>query len=241
MLRRLLLFSFCLISFWGKAGGDKWQLTLLLSPSLETYNDREAPDIFDYKLSYNVGFEYRYFLAPDFSFSTGATFLNKGFSTQPVYANSGIETSGNILISARYIGVPFNFNGHFKATEKLDFIVSAGLTGGYLVNESFIGRRINGDEELQEGVFYTDTDQRQPLDIFNNLYLGWNFGVGFCQYIASKMVIAVEPYYRRQINDAIDPSSAATGWVKPRLDSFCLDLKVGYYFNRNIRNYRKEF
>lgn len=241
MVKQLFILVFTLFTLGTFAGGDKWQLTLLLSPSLETYNDRAAPDIFDYKLSYNVGVEYKYFLAPDFSFSTGAMFLNKGFSTRPVYANSGLETAGNILISARYIGVPFNFNGHFKLTEKLDFIVNAGLTGGYLVNDSFIGRRINGDKELQDPLFEDASDQRQPLDIFSNIYLGWNLGIGFCKYVASKMVIAVEPYYRRQINDAIDPSSAATGWVKPRLDSFCLDLKVGYYFNRNIRNYRKEF
>ena len=241
MKKTLLSFLLFFSVLFGFASGEKFQITLLLSPSFETYNDRLAPDIFDYKLSYNIGVEYKHFLAPDFSFSSGILFLNKGFSTKPVYVNSGIDTKGNINISARYLSIPFNFDGHIKLTDKLDFIISAGVTGGYLVSESFIGRRVKGDEEIQEGIFSTNSPDRQPLDIFSNTYFGLNLGVGLCQYIKSKMVISVEPYYRRQVNDAIDPTSAASGYLKPRLDSFCMDIKIGYYFNKNIRNYRKKF
>ena len=241
MKKAFLSFLLVCCSLYGFSTGEKFQITLMFSPSFETYNDRQLPDIFDYKLSYNIGVEYKHFLAPDFSFSTGLLFQNKGFSTKPVYLNSGIDTKGNINISARYLTIPFTFDGHIKLANKLDLILSAGINGGYLVNESFIGRRVNGEEEIQEGIFSTNSEDRQLLDIFSNTYFGVNLGVGLCKYIKSKMVIAVEPFYRRQINDAIDPTSRASGYIEPRLDSFCLDVKIGYYFNKNIRNYRKKF
>lgn len=224
-----------------QAAGEKFQITAVFSPSFETYNDRKQPDIFNYKLSYNVGVNYKHFLAPDFSVSTGILFQNKGFSTRPVYVNSTAGTEGNIHISARYLSVPINLEGHLKISEKLDFVMSAGFTGGYLVSESFIGRRINGEEEIKEGVFYTDSEDRQPLDIFNDIYFGLNLGAGFCKYIKSKMVLVIEPTYRRQLNGAIDVNSAAVGYIEPRLDSWCIDFKIGYYFNKNIRNFRKTF
>lgn len=247
MRGKLLLLLFVLFAelLWAsgdkKNSGEKFQITLLVSPSFETMNDRKAPNIFDYKFSYNTGIEYKHFLAPDFSISSGVIFQNKGFRTDPVYINNTGNSRGHILIAARYLTVPLVFDGHIKIAEKFDFIMSAGICGGYLVNESFIGRRIDGDAEVAEGLFSSPSADRQPLDVFNNMYWGLNLGAGFCKYIASKLVIAVEPYYRRQLNSAIDPTSRARGYQEPRFDSFSLDVKIGYYFNKNIRNYRKTF
>src|SRR5690606_16486038 len=131
-----------------QASGEKFQITLMLTPSFENMNYRKAPNLFQYKLSYNVGLEYKHFLAPDVSVSTGILFQNKGFRTQPVYADPAVAPSGNILIAARYLSIPLNLDGHIKLSETLDFILSGGITGGYLLSDSFIGRRLHGDAEL---------------------------------------------------------------------------------------------
>lgn len=240
LLRICLLGVFILVSLVSNAQLDKYQITLMLTPSFENMNDRDLPNIFQYKLSYNLGAEFKLFLAPDVSVSSGVIFQNKGFRTTPQYTNPNI-TDGHIIISARYFCVPLNLDGHIPIAEKTDLVLSGGITGGRLFDETFVGRRLNGEEEIREGLFKTENDDRQTLDVFSDYYWGINLGFGICQYIKSKMVVAIEPFYRRQLNGAIDPTSAARGYLEPRFDSFSVDCKIGYYFNKNIKNYKKSF
>ncbi len=240
-IKKFILGFFCLAFINAHAQLDKYQISLMLTPSYENMNDRDFPNIFEYKLSYNLGAEFKLFLSPDISVSSGIIFQNKGFKTQPEYTNPDALQKGHIVISARYISVPLNIDGHIPIAEKFDFIISGGLTAGHLYDDTFVGRRINGDEEIKEGFFGTVSEDKQPFDVYNDWYFGLNVGFGFCQYIKSKMISAVEPYYRRQLNQAIDPTSAASGYGAPRLDSFSVDCKIGYYFNKNINNKRKSF
>jgi hypothetical protein len=254
MLRSFLLFSslLCLLgSLRAQEEGvkkiEKYQITVLLAPSIERLSDRNIKLALplEWKPSYHVGMEYKRFLDPDLSFSTGFFFQNKGFKTRPrILRSDGTfddTKRGNIIVSARYLTVPVGFDKHFTILKKLHFMISGGVMGGYLVNQTFNGKRFDAPDNLRDPIFGDFANEVSNIRWFNKRYFAWNVGVGFIQYIKSKFVVVAQPMYQRQFSNALDPEGALVGYDKPRLDSFSLDLKAGYFFNKQIKNARKSF
>jgi hypothetical protein len=235
-----LLLIFSLFGVNALAQGNKYQITAVLTPSYEQLNFRKMPNIFEHKLSYNAGFEYKLFLTPDLSFTTGLQLQNKGFSTRPVYFGN-LAGPGNLVISARYINAPLTFDYHIPIVHKFDIIISGGITAGILVHQSIVGKRIDADLELNDPLLPSGDISRSNIDWFNRKYFGYNVGFGFCKYIMSKLVVIAQPMYRRQANATFDALSPIQGGDITRLDSYSFDIKVGYYFNPQIGNKRKSF
>jgi len=199
----------------------------------------------EWKPSYHIGIEYKRFLDPDLSFSTGLFFQNKGFKTRPkILRSDGTfddTKRGNIIISARYLTIPVGFDKHFQIKRKFHFMISGGFMGGYLINQTFNGKRFNAPDNLRDPLFGAFSNQVSNITWFNRKYFAWNVGVGFIQYIKSKLIVIIQPMYQRQFTNALDPDGPLVRAEKPRLDSFSLDLKAGYFFNKQIKNARKSF
>ncbi len=224
---------------------DKYQITVNLSPSMEHFNDRtiglQLPN--QWKASYHFGFEYRRFLDPNFSVHVGLNFQNKGFKTEPfILLSTGQiapDKAGHIIVSARYLTIPLGIDKHFQLAKKLDLVLTTSFAGGRLVNQTMVGRRFDGPEDLEDPLFGRLAAGSSNIHWYGKYYLGANIGIGLAKYIKSKLLIVVQPMYQRQLNNALDPDGPIIGTEKPRLDSFSLDIKVGYYFNKQIKNNRK--
>jgi len=224
---------------------DKYHLTAVLSPSFEKISDRNIGQSLplEWKPSYHFGFEYKGFLDPDLSITLGIHFQNKGFRTRPrVMSTPGIideERKGHIIISARYLTIPVGFDKHFKLADRTYLLASAAVHGGILINQTFSGKRFDAPDEIEDPLFKNAINRRDNIDWFKREYFAWSAGVGIVQYIKAKLVISVQPMYQRQLNDNIDPDGPVIGTDKPRFDAFYLNLKAGYYFNKQIKNYKK--
>lgn len=239
----LVAFIFCFHE--GLKSQDIYHLTAVLSPSFEKISDRRIQYSLplEWKPSYHFGFEYKGFLDPDFSFTTGIHFQNKGFRTRPrIMSLPGVideERTGHIRISARYLTIPFGLDKHFQIGKRTHLMASAALHGGILINQVFSGSRIDGPEDIQDPLFLGLKDEASNIDWFRRPYFAWSAGFGIVQYIKAKLVLSVQPMYQRQLNDNIDPDGPVSGTEKPRFDAIYINFKGGYYFNKQIKNYKK--
>src|SRR5262245_12177011 len=84
-MRRIAILLLCTaFSMPARAGSEKFQLTLMLSPTVEWMHFSKSPNaalynsLWGQKLSYNFGFEYKRFIDPSMSISFGAVYMNKG-------------------------------------------------------------------------------------------------------------------------------------------------------------------
>ena len=135
-----------------KAGDEKFQLMLLMSPTVEWARfsksiDAAAYNAYGSKLSYNFGFEYKRFFDPSLSFSTGIMYMNKGFRNEAQYTDvNGQPVDGVTLFNAHMVAVPLYLNIHHRVARKakLEMIYTAGLAGGYLFSESVRNRDYYG-------------------------------------------------------------------------------------------------
>ena len=229
-----------------QAGGEKFQITLLLSPSAEWVYFRNSEnaglynDIFGSKLSYNFGLEYKRFFDPSLSFSTGFMYQNKGFrNTYQVARADGSSQEATTLGSAHVATLPLYLNAHHRLARKTEMIYTAGLGVGYVMSQTVRNRNYTGEEDASDGFFDTGNG-RSNINFFKDLYLGLHVGVGISAYLKSRVVLIVQPMYKYQLNDGRDPSLPINDYFSAKMNSFSLDIKVGYFFNRQINNRRKE-
>lgn len=243
------LLAICILVFSVPLKADeKYQVTGQLSPSYETinYRNRDFRKLGGYKLSYNFGFEYKNFLSPVFSVSTGLQFQNKGFrNILEFYSSDSVKIfkDGALVINAYYLMAPFDLNWDIQLFNKTALVFSTGFSTGFLLRQEMVGKRIPL-ELAQKNPITGEPLEMGPekIDWFKRFYFGWNGGIGITQYIKSKLVLSVEPMYTRQLNKLIDPwGPVKTGDTKPRFDSFAIHVRLGYYFNDQIANYKKEF
>jgi hypothetical protein len=242
--RYIFIAFFCILLILKGNASEKFQVTFQLAPTYEKLSPRDKvyKGLFGYKLSYNFGVEYRVFSSPDFSFSTGILMQDKGFRNELQFKTSdSISQTGAIAISTKYLTVPLDLNRHIHIAEKTELVLTGGFSFGYLFSQSFIGRRVPDDLATNTNTFLGEevTDKRSNIDWFNKLYWGLDLGVGVTQYIKSKMVIMVQPTYYRQLNKVVNPEGPLRADFSPKLDSFALNIRVGYYFSDQIKNYKK--
>jgi hypothetical protein len=240
----LLLVLLCLAPKL-RAGDEKYQLTLLLSPTSEwlrfsqtlsagTYNN-----LFGTKLSYNFGLEYKRFFDPSLSLSTGVVYMNKGFRNK---ISNGDGTFGTTLMSVHIAAIPLSLNVHHRLRRKVEMIYTAGITAGYVFSERGRNNNFSGEDNPEEGLFDFSTNG-SALNLFRDYYVGVQLGIGISTYIKSRIVLIVQPMYRYQLHDARDFSgqfNSADPFVA-RLNSFGIDLKIGYFFTKQIRNRKKQY
>lgn len=227
---------------------EKYQITGQLTPSYETmnYRDKTFRRMAGYKLSYNLGFEYKNFLSPVFSISTGVQIQNKGFKNILEFYSSDsakIFDDVTLMVNAYYLVAPVDLNWDIQIFDKTSLIISTGFSPGILFRQEMVGKRI--PEELSERNPFTGRTLeagREKIEWFNRFYFGWNGGLGITQYIKSKLVISLQPVYTRQLNKLIDPlGPVKTAGTTPKFDSYAIHFRVGYYFNDQIANYKKDF
>lgn len=213
----------------------------ITDPTVE--EDRLA---FGWKATYNFGAEFKYYLAPGTSLSTGAMLQDKGFRNLLTVSTSD-SLSGNsefekpaLIGSAKYLTVPLNLNMHFKINRKSRFLVSPGIVYGRLVTQNLLGKRISPDQENTNTSVFKVESGKSNIDLFNRAYVGFDLGLGFTKYIKDKMVLTIQPHYIWQRNNALNEDSGAVGGDKIRFNSFLLDIRFGYYYNSQIKNRRKD-
>lgn len=247
VLRRLtVVVLIVLTSGLAKAGGEKFQITLLLSPSAEWVYFRNSAnaglynDIFGTKLSYNFGIEYKRFFDPSLSFSTGFLYQNKGFRNTYTQENlDGTIEEGTTLGSAHFATLPLYLNAHHGITRKTEMIYTAGLGIGYLMSQTVRNVNYTGEDNAQDGLFDTGNG-RSNINFFRDFYLGLHAGVGISTYIRSRIVLVLQPMYKYQLNDGRNPELPINDLFAAKLNSFAVDIKVGYFFTKQVRNRKKE-
>lgn len=245
-MRNALLAILLMMSLGARAGGEKFQINLLLSPTAEwlwfnnSYNAELYNAIWGTKVSYNFGIEYKRFFDPSLSLSTGIQYYNKGFRNVDVQAGTG-NKKAITLMSAHIVAVPLLLNAHHDITRKVEMIYTAGIAGGYLFQERVRNKNYS-DEEAPEQGFLDVRNGSSNVDLFNDLYVGLHLGVGVSAYVKSRVVLVVQPMYKYQINNARDYGGqfVSSDPFSAHLNSFGVDLKVGYFFTKQVRNRRKD-
>jgi hypothetical protein len=238
---------------------SKYQITLLLSPSIEGYNPRNK-DVkrlwktqgYQTKFTYNFGVEYKKFLSPMSSFSTGLIYQNKGYRailSEASAGSNGLAAKNVFVLSVYYLMIPANLNFYSKLSKRSMLIYTVGLTNGIYLSDNGKYKRMD-EEQLQtfkdpftnEGI----TDQVFHYGIFSKRYTGLNLAAGYLKYIKAKMVIEFQLQYQRQLNKSIRKDapvvySYQTGIFYPKFDSFALNFRIGYYFNKQIKTTKEGF
>lgn len=243
----VLLIFFFQLSF-NSLADEKYQITGQLSPSYETinYRNKNFRSLGGYKLSYNFGFEYKNFLSPVFSVSTGLQLQNKGFrNVLEFYSSDSVKIfkDGALVINAYYLMAPLDLNWDIQLFNKTALVLSTGFSAGYLLRQEMVGKRIPSELEQKNPMTGEPLiPGTEKIDWFKHFYFGWNGGLGITQYIKSKLVLTIQPVYTRQLNKLIDPwGPVRTGETTPKFDSYAIHFRLGYYFNDQIANYKKEF
>lgn len=247
-MRKLVLSLFLIWSqtaVW--AGSEKFQLTMMLSPTVEWMRFGRSPiadlynELWGRKLSYNFGLEYKRFVDPSLSLSIGAMYMNKGFRNK-IPDITGLTSAGVTLASVHIVAVPVSVNIHHSLRRKVEMIYSAGLSGGWLLSET-VRNKYYSDEEVPNQGLLDLTKGRSNVNLFNDYYIGAHAGIGISAYIKSRVVLIVQPMYRMQINNARDLQGqfSSSDYFTARLNSFGVDVKLGYFFSKQFRNRKKEY
>lgn len=253
-MKRALLASLLVMSvFVSKAGDEKFQLTLLMSPTAEWVRFSQSPNapiynkLWGTKLSYNFGFEYKRFFDPSLSLSTGIMYMNKGFRNQiledATTNNLGTQEQVGVTLASMHIAaVPVYLNAHHRLKRKVEMIYTAGIAGGYLFAERVRNNYYSGESNPQQG-FIDNSPGAATVNLFVDYYVGAHVGVGISAYVKSRIVMIIQPMYKLQINDARDFYGAfsSSDPFAVRMNSFGIDFKIGYFFTKQIRNRKKEF
>ena len=235
--------------------GEKYSVNLILSPSYEKigFRNRLIDNPFDAKLSYNFGVDYRYYIEPEISFSAGLQFNKRGFRTHPTYKTSDGQVQdfddAVVVISANYLSLPFEIQYNFQPFFRTEISLHTGLCYGYLVNQTFKGKRISNEIQPSEEFLKGLEEKSKAINWFDKSYIGWIAGFSVSRAIKSRLVITVNPTYYRQLDRALNPygpvkedSRDRNGnpvLINPKFDSFSLNLKLGYYFSDQIENTKK--
>jgi len=251
-----LILIVCLLSIFhpSYSSGDKFEIKGILSPTFETMRpgNRLFKDDWGYKLSYNFGLEYKYYLKPDISFSTGILYQDKGYRS--VYSenkNPSLLYNNSIFITSfEYFMIPTNLNIHFETSTRSRFLLVMGLTNGYLWKAKASYKRVSDDELnlIKDGNSDLDPEDNSynMLPYSYKRFTGVNLGFKFSKYIKSKMIIEFGAIYSRQLNRVSRVTEAADVlgnyyYIKPKFDAFIFDIRLGYFFNKQIKNSGKDF
>lgn len=227
-----------------RAGDEKYQLTLVLSPSAEWLHFRNTSfnynQLYGSKLSYNFGFEYKRFWDPSLSFSTGIQYQNKGFRNKTAWTIAGRNGTGITTGSAHFLVVPLYLNIHNRLSRKTELIWTAGLAGGYLLSQTVKNRDFPNNNDQQDDALIPLSNGVSNFNMFRDFHLGIHLGVGISAYVKSRIVMIIQPTYRYQLNDARNPYYTSSDYFTGKLNSLALDFKIGYFFTKQIRNRRKD-
>jgi hypothetical protein len=252
----LSLLFVAILALEGLCGGDKFEIKGILSPTFETMRpgNRYYKDDWGYKLSYNFGIEYKYYLKPDISFSTGVLYQDKGYRS--VYSknlNPKLLLNNSVFITSfEYIMIPTNFNIHFETSTRSRFLFVFGMTNGYLWKAKAGYKRVSDDEisaiKDANSSFNSEDNSYDMLPYAkkSRRFTGANIGFKFSKYIRSKMVAEVGIIYSRQLNkwkeeDPVGYDNGTAYILRPKFDAFIFDVRLGYFFNKQIKNSGKDF
>lgn len=230
------------------------ETTFIVAPSTENLvvnllqplpnGDRKLD--FGWKVTYNFGAEFKYYLSPGTSVSTGLMLQDKGFrnllevaTTDSLSGNGEFEKPA-LIGSAKYITAPLDLNMHIKTSRKSRILLSGGIIYGRLFTQNLLGKRISPEQENTQTSIFAVESGKSNIQLFNKSYFGLNFGVGFTKYIKDKMVLTIQPHYIWQRGNALDDDAPVVGGDKIRFNSFLVDVRFGYYYNSQIKNRKKE-
>ncbi len=232
---------------------EKFQFNFILGPSYEKIGTRNAniENPFSFKYSYNIGSEFKYYLSPKVSSNLGLSFNDKGFQSNIDYDVFGDTVSSSVRISAKYLTLPFDLAFNFTPAFRTEYFFSTGITYGYLLSQTFKGQRV--PEELgrpNNPLFEGVTNEKNNISWFDKSYFAAQLGAGISRYVKSRMLLTFHASYAYQLDRLINPEGPIIQFAttnsgqlveySPKLNSFLLLLKVGYYFSDQIENTKKE-
>ena len=255
MINKCLILFFSIIIFGGLAGisQEKYQFNAVFGPSYENISSRNASiDLpFQFKYSYNFGGEIKYYLSPHLSTNIGVQYNNKGFSSNFDYVVSNDTFPSSLRINASYLSIPIDLCWNFSPAFRTEYFLNVGINYGVLLGQSFKGQRVpvelgRPDNPLYEGI----SNEKSNISWFDKNAFGVQAGAGISRYVKSRMVLTFHPTAYFQMDRLINPEgpvqtiavSNNTGLPElysPKLYSFLLLFKVGYYFSDQIENTKK--
>ncbi len=253
MINILLKFCFFFTCFCTVVyGQEKFQLNGMLAPSLEQISTRntQIDNPFVSRVSSNIGVEMKYYLTPKFSTNFGLEYNDRGYQSiiNHEYLSDTIQTTVNL--SAKYISIPFSLCWNFTPAYRTELFFNTGVTYGVLIGQAFKGKRVPSelgrpDNPLFEGV----TNDKTNIEWFDNNYFGATAGFGISRYIKSRMVITVHPVVTFQLDRLLNADGPVIPFANtnngkrvvynPKLHSYVLQLKLGYFFSDQIENTKK--
>ena len=245
-MRSFLTALALIITLSATAGGEKFQINFMIQPSGEWLWFSASPNAAAYnnlwgpKLSYNFGLEYKRFFDPSLSLSTGILYMNKGFRNVDPFA--GVDGKKAVtLMSAHIASIPLYLNIHNRISRRVEMIYTIGVAGGYIFAERARNRNYSNEAIPNQGILDV-TQEQNNVNLFNDVYVGAHAGVGISAYLKSRVVLVVQPMYKFQINNARDylGQFASGDPFNARLNSLGLDLRIGYFFTKQVRNRKKE-
>lgn len=232
---------------------EKFQINGILMPSYDGISMRSDHILnpYTYRFSYGFGAEMKYFMSPKISTNFGLQYNDRGFRAVPKYEYYGDSITTTINISCKYITIPFDLCINFQPAFRTEIFVNAGISYGFLIQQSFRGRRVppelgRPDNQMFEGV----SNKASNIDWFDRSYWGFNLGFGISRYIKSRMVVTIHPSMSFQFDRLLNPTGPVLQNVwnqqgviepfNPGLKTFAIQLKLGYYFSDQIENTKKK-
>jgi hypothetical protein len=248
-VKKFLLISFLILTTAAQlsAGDGKYQILLMANPTLEWVHFRSsasAPylnDLWGSKLSYNAGFEYKRFVDPSLSFSVGLTYMNKGFRNKVPYQTSGGQSDiGYTVGDMHVLAVPLYMNIHHRIKRKVEMIYTVGVSGGYLFAERVRNKNYTA-EDIPENSLLSGLDGSN-VNLFNNYYISADLGIGISTFVKSRVVLVLQPMFKYQVHNARDFAGqfVSSDPFTAHMNSFGVNIKMGYFFTKQIRNRRKD-
>lgn len=237
----------------GLSAQEKFQINGVLIPTYEgiSMNNVQITNPYTYRFSYGFGAEMKYFLSPKISTNFGLQFNDRGFLAEPKYAYLDDSITTTISISCKYLTIPFDLCINFQPAFRTELFINAGLSYGILLRQTFKGRRVPPElGRPDNGMFEGISNKPSNIKWFDGNYWGVNLGFGVSRYIKSRMVLTVNPGMSFQIDGLLNPQGPVLQTVvtnqgtltsfDPKLKSFYLQLKLGYYFSDQIENTKKK-
>ena len=114
------------------------------------------------------------------------------------------------------------------------------MSGGYLFAERVRNKNYT-QEDIPENSLFNRVDNSN-VNIFNDYYISADFGMGISTFIKSRVVLVVQPMFKFQVNNARDYTGQfiSSDPFTAYMNSFGVNMKIGYFFTKQIRNRKKD-
>lgn len=231
--RELVRFSFLLAILLSLPLSSRAQLSIGISgcPAISQVHNKDVEVFADPIYALNAGLWVAY-QTKRWQFSAGLRHLTQGGKTEVLETSENNQATGetfDLYFRARAIAIPLEVNYHFIQSEKSSFFAGTGVYTGYFYAQRQENTSIprGGDPNT---IINNPTTRFTDVNVFEDLYLGLNFGLGWERQLSKHLTLRVKPNFLYQLRTE-DKTSNNAG--SSRLMTYALELGMTYTFPAN--------